>query len=343
MKILKAAAGMIFILLLTGAALMCAEAAPVEVSYGSPKVDGAKDALYEAMRPIETKNVIAGSSIDNPSPAKAWLAWDNEGLYIYAEVSEATPANEASEEYKQDSIEIFTDEDNSKSKIIDENDTQYRVTSLGSRTLGNAASDSFLSAASAIEGGYAVEVKLPWLEIMPADGTVIGLDILVNDALGAVRQGMRAWSTQDNTNYISTQNYGEIKLVAGDNYVPWNGSDPLRISVNGYRLDCMGTSPVIKNGRTLVPMRAVFEALKCGVAYNGDEKAVYAIGNGKLIKIVIGSDTVYVNNEAQMLEAAAEIVNDRTLVPLRFVAETLGASVDYDERQGAVFISKNDK
>lgn len=334
---------MIFILLLTGAALMCAEAAPVEVSYGSPKVDGAKDALYEAMRPIETKNVIAGSSIDNPSPAKAWLAWDNEGLYIYAEVSEATPANEASEEYKQDSIEIFTDEDNSKSKIIDGNDTQYRVTSLGSRTLGNAASDSFLSAASAIEGGYAVEVKLPWLEIMPADGTVIGLDILVNDALGAVRQGMRAWSTQDNTNYISTQNYGEIKLVAGDNYVPWNGSDPLRISVNGYRLDCMGTSPVIKNGRTLVPMRAVFEALKCGVAYNGDEKAVYAIGNGKLIKIVIGSDTVYVNNEAQMLEAAAEIVNDRTLVPLRFVAETLGASVDYDERQGAVFISKKDK
>lgn len=340
MRILKATAGMILILLLTGMALMGAEAAPVEVSYGSPKVDGTKDNIYEAMKPIETKKVITGSSIDDPSSAKAWLLWDNDGLYIYAEVNEATPANEASEEYKQDSIEIFTDEDNSKSKIIDKNDTQYRVTSLGSRTLGNAASDSFLSTVSSIEGGYAVEVKLPWLEIMPADGTVIGLDILVNDALGAVRQGMRAWSTQDNTNYVSTQNYGEIKLVTGENYVPWNGSDPLRISVNGYRLDCMGTSPVVKNGRTLVPMRAVFEALSCGVAFNEEEKAVYAIGNGKLIRIVIDSDTVYVNNEPQKLEAAAEIVNGRTLVPLRFVAETLGAAVEYDERQGAVFINK---
>lgn len=340
MKILKAVLGMTFILLLTGAALMCAEAAPVEVSYGSPKVDGVRDALYEAMRPIETKNVIAGSSIDNPSSAKAWLAWDNDGLYIYAEVNEATPANEASEEYKQDSIEIFTDEDNSKSKIIDGNDTQYRVTSLGSRTLGNAASDSFLSSVSAIEGGYAVEAKLPWLDIMPADGTVMGFDILVNDALGAVRQGMSAWSTRDNTNYVSTQNYGEIKLVSGENYVPWNGSDPLRISVNGFRLDCMGTSPVVRDGRTLVPMRAIFEALKCGVAYNAEEKSVYAIGNDKLIKILIDSDIVYVNKEPQMLETAATVVNGRTLVPLRFVAETLGAVVDYDGRQGAVFISK---
>lgn len=339
MRILKAAAGVIFILALTGAALVCAEAAPVEVSFGSPKVDGVRDALYEAMKPIETKNVITGSSIDNPSSAKAWLAWDNDGLYIYAEVNEITPANEASEQYKQDSIEIFTDEDNSKSKIIDGNDTQYRVTSLGSRTLGNAAAADFLSAVSSTEGGYSVEVMLPWLEIMPADGVVMGLDILVNDALGAVRQGMRAWSTHDNTNYVSTQSYGEIKLVTGENYVPWNGSDPLRVSVDGRRLDCMGISPVIKNGRTLVPMRAVFEALSCGVSYNDEEDTVYAIGNEKLIKIVIDSDTAYINNEAHKLETAAEIMNGRTLVPLRFVAETLGASVEYDERQGAVFIS----
>lgn len=340
MRILKASAGTILILLLMGITLVCAEAATVEVSYGSPVVDGVKDAVYDLMKPIETKKVITGSSIDDPSSAKVWLSWDNEGLYAYAEVRETTPANEASEEYKQDSIEIFTDEDNSRSSIIDGNDTQYRVTSLGSRTLGNAASDSFLSAASTMEDGYSVEVKLPWLEIMPADGTVIGFDILVNDALGAVRQGMRAWSTQNNTNYVSTQNYGEIKLVAGESYVPWNGTDPLRISVNGYSLDCMGVAPVVKNGRTLVPMRPVFEALNSGVAYNDNEKAVYAIGNGKLMKIIIGSDTVYVNNEPQKLEAAAEIVDGRTLVPIRFVAETLGASVEYDERQGAIFINK---
>lgn len=340
MKILKAAVGMIFGLLVIGAGLVYASAAPTDIFYGSPVIDGKKDALYDSMEPLETKNVISGSTTDSPSSAKVWLLWDNAGLYVYADVTETTPANEAKEEYKQDSVEIFTDEDNKKLSVVDTNDTQYRVTSLGSRTLGNAASSSFKSAVSATENGYTVEVMLPWLEILPAEGTVIGFDILVNDALGAVRQGMRAWSTKDNTNYISTKNYGEVRLALGDGYVPWNGTDALRISVNGYRLDCGDADPVVINGTTLAPMRAVFEALNCGVAYDGTENAVYAIGNGSLIKIVIDSDTVYVNEVPHKLEVAATTINSRTVVPLRFIAETLNARVDYDERQGVVFISK---
>lgn len=340
MKILKSAVGMIFGLLVIGAGYANAASAPTEVFYGTPLIDGKKDALYEAMEMLETKNVIAGSTTDNPSSAKVWLSWDNSGLYVYAEVNETTPANEAKEEYKQDSIEIFTDEDNKKLTVVDTNDTQYRVTSLGSRTLGNAASSSFKSAVSSTENGYNVEVMLPWLEILPTEGTVIGFDILVNDALGAVRQGMRAWSTKDNTNYISTKNYGEIKLMLGDGYVPWNGTDPLRVSINGYKLDCGETDPVVINGRTLVPMRAIFEALNCGVAYDETENTVYAIGNGKLIKIVVDSDTVYVNGEMQKLDVKAMTINSRTVVPIRFIAETLDAKVEYNETQGVVFISK---
>lgn len=339
MKILRAAVGMIFGVLIVSAGAYAAPA-PTEVFYGSPVVDGKRDSVYETMKPLETKNVITGSATENPSSARVWLAWDNDGLYVYAEVNETTPANEASEEYKQDSIEIFTDEDNRKSTTVDKNDTQYRVTSLGSRTMGNAASGSFKSEVSTIENGYTVEVKLPWLEILPTEGTVIGFDVLVNDALGAVRQGMRAWSTKNNTNYISTKNYGEIRLAFGDGYIPWNGTDPLRVSVNGFRLDCGDTAPVVRDGRTLVPVRAIFEALNCGVAYNETENAVYAIGNGKLMKIIIDSDTVYVNGEPQKLEAAATTINDRTVVPLRFIAETLGAEVEYNEQQGVVFISK---
>ena len=340
MKIIKTITGIVFGIIITGAVCVCAYAAAPEVSYGSPKVDGKKDEIYETMQPIETKKVVSGSSIEDPSSAKAWLAWDNEGLYVYAEVRETTPANEANEEYNQDSVEIFTDEDCSKGGAIDANDTQYRVTSLGSRTLGNAASNDFLSAASTADNGYTVEMKLPWLEILPTEGTVIGFDIMVNDALGAVRQGMRAWSAEANTNYVSTESYGEIRLVFGESYVPWNGTDPLRVSINGYRLDCGETDPVVKDDRTLVPMRAIFEALGSGVAYNEKENAVYAIGNGKLIKLVIDSDTVYINNEPQKLEVPATTINDRTVVPLRFIAETLGADVDYSEEQGIVFISK---
>lgn len=342
MRVLKAA--VLSTLLIAGIGTLNAAAATSvpDVCYGTPVVDGVKDAIYDKMQPIETKNVVRGSAIEEPSTAKAWMAWDDDGLYVYAEVTETTPANEAAEEYKQDSVEIFTDEDNSKSTIKDGNDTQYRVTALGSRSMGNAATKDFKSAATKTDYGYTVEMMLPWLQILPTDGTVMGFDILINDALGLERQGMTAWSTEDNTNYVSTKNYGEIRLVFGADYVK-KSTGTIRVSVNGYKLDCGETQPFIKEGRTLVPMRAIFEALKCEVCWNEKENAVYTIGNNKLVKIVIDSNIAEVNGEPYTLDVAATTVNDRTVVPLRFIAETLGSDVRYDDALGIVFIKDSVK
>lgn len=342
MRILKAAAVSALFIALCGTAGVYAANRVPNVSYGSPEVDGKKDEIYNTMLPIEVKNVINGSAIENPSTGKAWMAWDDGGLYVYVEVNEETRANESPEEYKQDSVEVFTDEDNSKGGAKDSNDTQYRVTSLGSRTYGNAAVGTFKSAAATTDYGYAVEMMLPWLDILPTEGTVVGFDVLINDALGAVRQGMTAWSATTNTNYITTENYGEIRLVFGEGYKPWNGTDTLRISVDGYRLDCGDVQPFVENGRTLVPMRAIFEALNTEVCYNAAEDAVYTIGNNKLIKLVLGSDTAEINGEPKKLDVAARTVNDRTVVPLRFIAEELDADVDYNEYQGIIFIKSKD-
>lgn len=88
--------------------------------------------------------------------------------------------------------------------------------------------------------------------------------------------------------------------------------------------------PVIENGRTLVPMRAIFEALGCDVDYleseNGD-KFVYANKGGSYISLEIGSSAMNVNEETVTLDVPAKILNSRTLVPLRAVSEVLGASV----------------
>lgn len=308
-----------------------------DVYYGTAKVDGVKDAVYEKMKPISTDNIVKGTTLEEPSSAKVWMAWDDDALYVYAEVEEETPANESPEEYKQDSIEVFTDEDNSKSKILDGNDTQYRVTSKGSQTYGNAADKNFVSAAKSTDTGYAIEMMLPWLEILPNDGTVMGFDILVNDAVGSERLGMMAWSTEDNTNYLATVNYGEIRLVLGEAAV-MNKHDEIRVSINGYKLDCGETKPFIESGRTLVPMRAIFEALDCEVCYNESERAVYTVGNGKLVKLVIDNDIAEINGEPSKLDVSAKIVNGRTVVPLRFIAETLNKDVDYNGDMGVVFI-----
>ncbi len=308
-----------------------------EAYYGTPVIDGKKDKVYSEMKPLTTKTIDVTSVIDNPSAGKAWVAWDDQGLYVYAEVVEETPANESPEEYKQDSVEVFTDEDNARVMSLDSNDTQYRVTSLGSRTWGNSATKEFKSAAVETEKGYAVEMMLPWLEILPNDGTVIGFDFLVNDALGAERQGMSGWFATDNANYMTTENYGEIRLVVGEDAV-MEKHDAIRVSINGYKLDCGETNPFIESGRTLVPMRAIFEALDCEVCYNEKERAVYTVGNGKLVKLVIDSNIAEINGEPCELDVSAKIVNGRTVVPLRFIAETLDKDVDYNGDMGVVFI-----
>ena len=93
------------------------------------------------------------------------------------------------------------------------------------------------------------------------------------------------------------------------------------------------------DGRTLIPMRALFERFGAGVVWNGEERTVYEIGSDKLIKLPIGSQTVYVDGEVKELDVPAMIINDRTMVPVRFIAETFGANVKYDEYVGAVIIT----
>lgn len=85
--------------------------------------------------------------------------------------------------------------------------------------------------------------------------------------------------------------------------------------------------PIIENGRTLVPLRAIFEALGASVSWDGNTQTVTAIKSGTEIKLVIGQTTAYKNGVAVKLDVPSKVVEGRTLVPLRFVSEALGAQV----------------
>lgn len=93
----------------------------------------------------------------------------------------------------------------------------------------------------------------------------------------------------------------------------------------------MNPEPYIKDGRTLVPMRRVFEVLGANVSWNEAEQSVTAIKGITEIKLNIGSKTAYKNGKPVELEVPAEIMasTGRTMVPLRFVSEALGCSVDW--------------
>ena len=100
--------------------------------------------------------------------------------------------------------------------------------------------------------------------------------------------------------------------------------------------------PVLMNGRTMVPLRAIFEALDAKVFWNESNETVSGISTkGDRIVISIGSNVATVNGKATEIDAPPIIVNGRTLVPLRFISETFGCEVGWDDATYTVTILSN--
>lgn len=93
----------------------------------------------------------------------------------------------------------------------------------------------------------------------------------------------------------------------------------------------MTDKPFIENGRTLVPMRSLFEAFGAEVSWDSINKIALAVQNNITIKIPIGSTEPTVNGMTVLIDVPAKIVNERTYIPLRFVGEYLGYTVTWDE------------
>lgn len=94
------------------------------------------------------------------------------------------------------------------------------------------------------------------------------------------------------------------------------------------------TDPVIVDGRTLVPLRAIFETLGLTVEWDNDTRTAIGTKDSTTIQVQIDNSTAYVNGVPCTLDVPAQIVNNRTMVPARFIAESLGCKVSwYNETQ----------
>lgn len=102
----------------------------------------------------------------------------------------------------------------------------------------------------------------------------------------------------------------------------------------------MGTSPVIINERTLLPVRAVIEEIGGTVDWNGAAREVTLTYGQDEIRLTIDSTTAYLNNAAQTLDTAPAIINDRTMLPIRFIAESFEFAVDWNGATQTVTITK---
>lgn len=143
---------------------------------------------------------------------------------------------------------------------------------------------------------------------------------------------------------LATMAWAEEKtmiLKIGDQYMTVNGQvqelDPGR-----------GTKPLIVQGRTLVPIRTIIENMGGSIAWNGELQQVTMTTSNKTVRMTLGYKIAEIKTQAagdnwtqKTLEVAPQSINGRTMVPLRFVTEELGANVNWDGTTKSITITFN--
>ena len=116
------------------------------------------------------------------------------------------------------------------------------------------------------------------------------------------------------------------------------GTPPITIEIDRQLLQTE-VPPLILEGRTMVPLRAIFEALETDVDYDPDTRLITGTRGATRIELTVDSTAATVNGEAVNLDAPATVMDGRTLVPVRFIAESTGQDVGWEARTRTVLIT----
>lgn len=110
------------------------------------------------------------------------------------------------------------------------------------------------------------------------------------------------------------------------------------ILIDGVRLTT-SQAPVMIQGRVMLPMRAIFEALDAKVKWNQKTQTVTAVRDNTKIVLKINSKTATINNKSVRLDVPAKNLKGATMVPVRFVSESLGEKVGWNSKTKTVSIT----
>ena len=123
-------------------------------------------------------------------------------------------------------------------------------------------------------------------------------------------------------------------------------NNSVTVNINGEAVDFSkydNVMPYIENDITLIPIRAIAEGLGCEVSWDGENQTVEIKGLNDEILLTVNSSTAVVNNENVTLDVPAQVVDDRTFVPLRFISENMGAKVEWNEESNLITIETERK
>ena len=113
----------------------------------------------------------------------------------------------------------------------------------------------------------------------------------------------------------------------------------INVEYNSRAISFPDQEPILQNNRTLVPIRPIAESLGFDVEWNPELRTVLIRKGNDQVRLVISQKIARKNAETITLDAPAQIINNRTMVPLRFIAEALNYQVDWDQNRQTVLIT----
>jgi len=114
--------------------------------------------------------------------------------------------------------------------------------------------------------------------------------------------------------------------------------EAIRVYIDG-RLVNFDVPPTVIQGHVLVPLRGIFERLGATVDYDARTQHIVALRGTQAVELTVGSRQARINDTPKLLDVPAFTINGRTLVPLRFVSESLGANVQWIEASQTILIA----
>lgn len=120
--------------------------------------------------------------------------------------------------------------------------------------------------------------------------------------------------------------------------MPSGAQGVIRVFVDGQPVN-FDVPPSVIQGRVLVPLRGIFERLGATVDYNAANQHILAVRGGQTVELTVGSRQAAVNSQPQLLDVPAFTINGRTMVPLRFISEALGAGVQWNAANATILIN----
>lgn len=130
--------------------------------------------------------------------------------------------------------------------------------------------------------------------------------------------------------------------------VPVYAQTPIVLQINNTIMTANGiekgidSEPVIINNRTLLPIRAVIEEIGGTVNWDNEKQEITLTYQGDNIRLIIGNTTAYLNDTAIILDTAPVIINGRTMLPIRFIAESFHFDVVWNRQTQTITITKQE-